>query len=208
MGKINRKIIFKVFKYLGLMSTLIVIGAITINYIVVQKTKTQIVEIDDLDDADCILILGAYVRPSGEPSAMLRDRLEKGYEVFEAHKAPKFLLSGDHGQKFYDEVNIMREYIEAKGVDKELIFMDHAGFSTYESLYRARAIFEAHKVIIITQEYHLPRALYTAHKMGIEAQGVPAEKINYRGMTRYKGREMLARVKDFMWVNIIRPKPT
>ncbi len=184
------------------------LGGLGINHIVIQTTSSKIVEIDALEEADCILVLGAYVRSDGQPSDILRDRLIKGYEVFEAGKAQKFLLSGDHGRKLYDEVNGMRDYIEARGVDKELIFLDHAGFSTYESLYRARDIFEAKKVIIVTQEYHLPRALYIAKKMGIEAQGVAADRWAYAGMPRYKAREFLARVKDFVFVNTIKPKPT
>ncbi|WP_141722883.1 SanA/YdcF family protein [Cellulosilyticum sp. I15G10I2] len=208
MKRIPKKLVIRLFSIGVLAAALIGTSIIGISFIVVQSTKQKIVAINEAEKADCILILGAYVRPTGAPSEMLKDRLVKGYEVFSAKKAPKFLLSGDHGQKFYDEVNSMRDFIEAKGVDKELIFLDHAGFSTYESLYRTRDIFEANKVIIVTQAYHLPRALYIAEKMGIEAQGVPAEHFEYSGMAKFKTREVAARVKDFMLVNIIKPKPT
>ncbi len=204
----KRKIAIRVFVIMVIGIVLLGASIAAINYRVVQSTKSKIVSISELQEAECILILGAYVRPSGAPSEMLKDRLSKGYEVFVADKAPKFLLSGDHGQKSYDEVNSMRDYIEAKGVDKEFIFLDHAGFSTYESLYRARDIFETKKVIIVTQQYHLPRAIYIAEKMGIQAQGIAAEHIAYRGMAAFKTREALARVKDFMLVHIIKPKPT
>lgn len=179
-----------------------------INFVMVETVKSDIVSIDKLQKADCILVLGAYVRPNGVPSAILKDRLNTGYEIFKAGKAPKFLLSGDHGRKSYDEVNGMKDYIEKKGVDTELIFLDHAGFSTYESIYRARDIFEANKMIVVTQAYHLPRALYLAKKMGIEAQGVASEDLVSKKMILFKAREALARTKDFVFVNIIKPKPT
>ena len=202
-------------KVLGKMVVIMIAGVLLtgisivgINFAMIQSTKAKIVAIDELKDADCILVLGAYVRPNGAPSSILKDRLNTGYEIFEAGKAPKFLLSGDHGQRSYDEVNGMRDYIEEKGVNKKLIFLDHAGFSTYESIYRARDIFEANKIIIVTQEYHLPRALYLAQKMGIEAQGVASDHLTYRKIMIFKAREALARAKDFVLVNIIKPKPT
>ncbi|MDF2613795.1 MAG: putative rane protein [Clostridia bacterium] len=208
MNKGIKKILTKVLALIILIGLLVGISAAVINYLVIQTTKQKIVTINKLKEADCILVLGAYVKPNGMPSAMLKDRLSMAYEIFEADKASKFLLSGDHGTKSYDEVNSMRDYIQEKGVDKKLIFLDHAGFSTYESIYRARDIFEANKIIIVTQGYHLPRALYLAEKMGIEAQGVAAKNITYRKMELFKAREMLATVKDFVLVNTLKPKPT
>lgn len=208
MNKRIKKVLTKVIAVIVFAGLLVGVSAAGINFIVVQNTKQKIVTINELKKADCILVLGAYVRPNGKPSAILNDRLSTAYQVFEANKAPKFLLSGDHGTKSYDEVNSMRDYMQEKGVNKKLIFLDHAGFSTYESIYRSRDIFEAHKLIIVTQEYHLPRALYIAEKMGIEAQGVASDDVGYSKMALFKAREVLARVKDFMFVNIIKPKPT
>lgn len=148
-------------------------------------------------DADCILVLGCGVREDGSPSLMLRDRLEKGIELYENAVALKLLMSGDHGRKDYDEVNLMKSYAMERGIPSEDIFMDHAGFSTYDSMYRARDIFRTEKVIIVSQEYHLYRALYLAEKLGLEAYGVPAEDIAYRGQIYREFREMLARAKDF-----------
>jgi len=203
-----KKVFLKVIATLAIGGMLVVISIVGINVVMIQSAQSKIVTIDELKEADCILVLGAYVRPNGMPSDILKDRLNTGYEVFKAGKAPKFLLSGDHGTKAYDEVNSMRDYIEGKGVKTKLVFLDHAGFSTYESIYRARDIFEANKLIIVTQEYHLPRALYLAEKMGIKAQGVAADHLTYGNMIKFKAREALARVKDFMFVNIIKPKPT
>ncbi len=157
-------------------------------------------------DADCILVLGCGVREDGSPSLMLRDRLEKGIALYKAGAAPKLLMSGDHGRKEYDEVNLMKAYAVEKGIPSQDIFMDHAGFSTYDSMYRARDIFCAEKAIIVSQEYHLYRALYLAEKLGLEACGFPALDVNYRGQAYREFREMLARTKDFCTA-VFQPQP-
>ena len=165
------------------------------------------VEAAKLADADCIIVLGCQVREDGSLSHMLRDRLLTALEVYEAGAAPKLLMSGDHGQKEYDEVNAMKNFAMENGVPSENVFMDHAGFSTYETMYRAKEIFGAEKVVIVTQEYHLYRAVYIAEKLGMEAWGVAAEGNRYAGQTQRDIREILARCKDFMMC-IFKPKPT
>lgn len=106
----------------------------------VERVGTKyILKINDVPTADAILVLGAYVFPDGTTSSMLTDRLSEGYELYKEGKAPKILVSGDHGRKDYDEVNAMKSFLKNKGVSSQDIFMDHAGFSTYESVYRARA---------------------------------------------------------------------
>jgi vancomycin permeability regulator SanA len=115
-------------------------------------------------------------------------------------------MSGDHGQADYDEVNIMKNYAISHGVPSEDIFMDHAGFSTYESIYRAREVFGVKKFIIVTQEYHLHRALYIAESLGVEAYGLSADLRDYSGQLKYSIREVLARNKDF-FTSLIKPKP-
>jgi len=157
--------------------------------------------------ADCILVLGAGLRPDGTPNLMLRDRLDKGIELYRAGAAPKLLLSGDNGQEQYDEVNAMKKYALDAGVPPEDIFLDHAGFSTYESMYRARDVFLVKKPIVITQKYHQYRALYTARGLGLEAYGVIAKPQAYAGQTQRELREVLARNKDFLQV-IYKPRPT
>ena len=168
-----------------------------------------IVSATDVPNADAILVLGAYVLPNGLVSTMLNDRLTVGYELYEQGKAPKLLVSGDHGHKDYDEVNSMKNFLKNKGVPSQDIFMDHAGFSTYESVYRARDVFRVHKVIIVTQEYHLMRAIYVARALGLEAYGVASDRHDYgQAMKMYRIREIAARNKDFLWANVIKPKPT
>ena len=138
---------------------------------------------------------------------MLEDRLRRSVELYEAGAAPKMLMSGDHGQQEYDEVNAMKRYAVKEGIASSNVFMDHAGFSTYESLYRAKEIFGAKKVIIVTQQYHLHRALYIARRLGLEAWGVASDYRGYAGQILRDVREILARNKDFV-TGIFLPEST
>lgn len=160
-----------------------------------------------LADVDCILVLGCGVREDGSPSHMLEDRLRRSVTLYREGAAAKILMSGDHGRTDYNEVGAMKQYAMDEGIPSEDIFMDHAGFSTYESMYRAKEIFAAEKVIIVTQEYHLYRALYIAERLGMEAYGVNADYRTYWGQISREGREVLARVKDFA-NTLFWPEPT
>lgn len=164
-------------------------------------------EATELTDVDCILVLGCLVKADQTPSSMLKDRLTRGIELYEQGAASKLLMSGDHGTETYDEVNTMKQYAIDAGISSSDIFMDHAGFSTYESIYRAKEIFGADKIIIVTQEYHLYRALYIAEQLGIEAYGVDSDYHTYSGQSKRDLREILARVKDFA-TTIFKPEPT
>lgn len=150
--------------------------------------------------ADCILILGAGVW-DGSPSPMLQDRLDTGLTLYQAGAAEKILVSGDHGREAYDEVNVMKEYLVEAGVPAEDIFMDHAGFSTYESMYRAKDVFQVQSMLVVTQEYHLYRSLYVAEQLGMEAYGVGADPRQYAGQVVRECREVLARAKDVLYVS-------
>ena len=192
---------------------LALIGGITIfsiNGHVKKSTFDQIIspeEAAELTDVDCILVLGCYVHDSGRPSDMLADRLRRGIELYQSGAAPKLLMSGDHGQKDYNEVKAMKLEAMEEGISSEDIFMDHAGFSTYESIFRARDVFAADKIIIVTQEYHLYRALHIANALGVEAYGVAADYHTYVGQAYRELRESLARNKDFA-TSILKPAPT
>ena len=160
-----------------------------------------------LENIDCILVLGCGVRPDGSPSDMLADRLQRGVELYKSGAAPKLLMSGDHGTKGYNEVAAMKAYAETAEVPSKDVFLDHAGFSTYESVYRAKEIFQAKRVIIVTQGYHLYRALYIARELGLDAWGVEADLRSYYGQMARDVREILARCKDF-GMCIFKPEPT
>lgn len=181
---------------------------------VVLSTRDRILSVDaaaELEDVDCIIVLGCGLKSDGTPSHMLNDRLEVCLDVYyalrESGKGTKLLMSGDHGTVEYDEVGAMKSFAVEGGVASGEIFMDHAGFSTYESIYRAKEIFGAEKIIVITQEYHLYRALHIAYALGVEAYGVSADLRSYAGQLKYSAREILARNKDFLTA-IFKPEPT
>ena len=185
---------------------LIVLG---INFYVKSSTKNQIIENGDysnLEGIDCIIVLGAGIW-GDSPSPMLQDRLLQGIDLYEKGVSSKIIMSGDHGREEYDEVNVMKQYAIYNGVPSEDIFMDHAGFSSYESIYRAKEIFGAKNVVIVTQKYHLYRALHIANSLGIEAYGVGADPRQYVGAMYREMREILARNKDFVKC-LFKPEPT
>ena len=187
---------------------LFIIIALLINRYVKTSTQAQILTENDytkLENIDCIIVLGAGIW-GDKPSPMLEDRLLEAIKLYNNKVSSKIIMSGDHGRKEYDEVNIMKNFAMEKGISSEDIFMDHAGFSTYESLYRAKEVFEAKKVVIVTQKYHLYRALYIANQLGIEAYGVNSDPRRYVGETYRELREFLARNKDFFSC-IFKPKP-
>lgn len=199
----------KVIKYLIFLIIIGIILVLSINFYVVLSTKKQIIEpstIKNNNEYDCILVLGAGVW-GDKPSPMLQDRLDEAIKLYENGIAPKIIMSGDNGQEKYDEVNVMKGYAIEKGIPSEDIFMDHAGFSTYESIYRAKEIFKVNKALIVTQEYHLHRALHIANKLGLKADGVGSDPREYSGQALREMREILARNKDFVKV-IFKIKPT
>ena len=185
----------------------LIVGAI--NIYMVTTTSKRIISVDDAKDinADCIIVLGAGVKPSGKPSWMLEDRIIVGEQLYNVNAAPKLLMSGDHGRENYDEVNTMKNYAINDGIPSEDIFMDHAGFSTYDSVYRAKEIFLTNNIIIVTQQFHLYRSLYIANKLGLDAIGVSSTLRNYSGSVKFELREILARDKDFVKV-MFKPEPT
>lgn len=208
--KKHRKIIKTIVAVVLILAILSIAAVFGINAYVKSVGGKLIItpeEAESLKNVDCILVLGCGVRDNGTPSDMLRDRLERGIELYFAGVAPKLLMSGDHGRVEYDEVNIMKQYAIDKGVPSEDVFMDHAGFSTYESIYRAKEIFCADNIVIVTQEYHLYRALYLAEKFGLAVHGVSCDYYIYAGQAMREVREILARNKDF-FTAIFKPYPT
>lgn len=162
-----------------------------------QKYRLDIVDSDAAarQKADAVLVFGCGVYADGSPTPMLRDRVLRGVELMHKGAAKKLLLSGDHGQKNYDEVNAMKKLALEQGIAAEDIFLDHAGFSTWDSLKRAHDIFGVRNVTLVSQRYHLYRGLYMADALGLEFRGVPADRQAYAGQWLREIREMLARVK-------------
>lgn len=185
---------------------IVIVTNLTIYFSVKNNIKTE--EEASALEADCIIVLGAGVRDDGKPTWMLEDRITVGTNLYHNGTAPKLIMSGDHGRVEYDEVNTMKNYACNAGVPSEDVFMDHAGFSTYETMYRAKEVFQAKKVVIVTQKYHLYRALYDAKRLGLEAYGVSASLRDYTKMQYYREvREWMARTKDFFQL-FTKPEPT
>lgn len=169
------------------------------NAVTVLATKDRIVSAEAAASfgADAIVVLGASVYADGTPSGILQDRLDDGIALYFAGAAPKIIMSGDNSTVSYNEVKAMKDYAVAQGVPSEDVFCDHAGFSTYESMYRAKHVFGAERIVVATQTYHLYRALYAASGLGLEAVGVPSDYREYAHQFQYDVREIPARTKDF-----------
>ena len=187
---------------------IVILLCILINLYMVLVTKNKINYNDKINEenVDCILVLGAGIR-NNNPSPMLEDRLLTAIELYKNGVAPKILVSGDHENYNYDEVNVMKNYLKDNGIPSSDIFMDHAGLSTYDSIYRAKKIFKANKIVIVTQKYHLYRSLYIAKSLNLKSIGVSATKKEYVNQRKRDIREVAARIKDFFKC-IVRPEPT
>ena len=188
---------------------LIIVLIITlINVYMIVVTKKLILNKDKIskDNIECIVVLGAGIR-NGGPSPMLEDRLLTAIELYNSGVTNKILVTGDHEYADHDEVNVMKNYLKEHGIPSENIFMDHAGLSTYDSIYRASKVFKTNRFIIVTQKYHLYRALYISKALNINAYGVSATKREYVNQRKRDIREVAARVKDFFKC-IARPSPT
>lgn len=220
MGRIKR-FLLKMLLAIIVIAMIAGLACILINSRVVRTTEDKIaytvrgeVEIksfavDNLKnfDADCIMVLGCGIEDEETPSPMLKDRLDVGIELYKQGAAPKILLTGDNGTEQHNEIHVMLKYTKEAGVPEKDIFCDHAGFSTYESMYRAGSIFNAERVIVVTQTYHQYRALYIGDKLGLEVMGVASDQQTYFGQSFRESREILARIKDF-FKSSLRSKPT
>lgn len=203
-------IIKKLFKFLLkiVLSCLFIICSI--NAYMILESNNKMIEnesIQSLKDIDTIIILGCGLKTNETPSDMLAERLDKGIELYHLNVSNRILMSGDHKDEYHDEVSVMKNYAVQNHVPSENIYLDHAGYSTYESMYRAKEIFQAKNVVIVTQKYHLYRAVYIANTLGLNAYGVSSNSSPFSGDFTLDLREMLARTKDFIYT-IVKPKPT
>lgn len=182
-----------------------VIGGLVIgvlNAIVMMPGRQRILTPEEavkLENVDCILVLGCFVQSDGTPSHMLHDRVMEGVSLYRNGAAPVLFMTGDSRYEGYDETGTMRDLAVANGVPIEAITVDPYGLSTYDSVIRAAAVFGYRRVLIVTQEYHLYRALYIAESCGLEAYGVASDPRAYAGQVFRELREVAARVKDFLF---------
>ncbi len=208
--KFYRKILFIIILFtivIGLPGSTI-LGVSLINSHIHKKSNAYIFsdDIDKVPKTQVALILGAKVSHDGVMSPMLHDRVTTALELYKKGKVERFLVSADHGRKNYDEVNPIKEYLLKKDIPAEDIFLDHAGFDTYDSLFRAKYIFQIQSLTVVTQNFHLPRAIYLGRSLGIDTYGVSADRQFYGGIEYNKSRETIAGVKAFFNI-CFRAKP-
>lgn len=174
-----------------------------------DQVRTVATAADELagNPADAVVVLGASVYPDGTPSDILADRLEVAVDLYKAGAAKAIICSGDNRTSHYNESDAMKAYCVSLGVPSEDVYVDHAGNTTYESLYRARHLFGAQRIIVATQAYHLYRALFAADQLGMEAWGVATDKGAYDDQLKYSMREVAARTKDFFAALVHVPVP-
>lgn len=156
------------------------------------------------DGYQVIMVLGAGITHRQTPTPILQERLDTGIDLYRAGVAPKLLMSGDHQDLYYNEVAVMKQYALEQGVPEEDIFLDHAGLSTYDSMYRAKEIFGAEKLVVVTQAYHLYRACMIGRLLGMEATGVVSDRQVIAGWLQRELRELAARPKD-LWKALTKP---
>lgn len=196
----------KIFKYILIVLIVIILVPVIINFYVILSTKNRIVSGDSelLTDIDYIVILGAGIR-RGKPSPMLEDRLKTEISLYNNDISNKILITGDHMNDDYDEVTVMKNYLLEHGIPEEDIITDNYGISTYDSIYRVKNVYKSNKVVIVSQRYHLYRALFLSDNLDLKSYGVEADLRYYYGQWYREIREILARNKDFI-KGIIKPK--
>lgn len=149
-----------------------------------ERAKNLIYTVDTAPDYPVAIVFGAWVDPTGKPSAVLEDRVKTAVNLYQAGKVKALLLTGDNHIDSYNEPKAMRQYALSLGMPDSALVLDYAGFRTYDSCYRARDIFKVTKAILVTQAFHLDRALLTCNSLGIDAIGVPADAVRPEGYSR------------------------
>ncbi|MBO5913870.1 MAG: YdcF family protein [Clostridia bacterium] len=208
-GKTKRRYI-KITALILLVCFLLAVFAVALcNIIVIASAKQNVVSFEEaveLGDIDCIIVLGAGVKPDGTMSNLLYERTLCGAELYLKNASERLLLSGDHSREDYNEVGAMKEYMVSRGIDKSAVFTDHAGFDTYDTMYRAKEIFKAKRVIIVTQGFHLSRAVFIAKALGLDAYGVDCDTGRFGRNPMNDLREISARPK-YVLDAIFKPEP-
>ncbi|MDT0650288.1 SanA/YdcF family protein [Autumnicola edwardsiae] len=189
---------------LVVLASLIVLG---LESFLKQNTAENIYsDVGKVPPATTVIVLGASVHSSGKLSPILEDRMITAIELFQKNKVEQFLVSGDHKTDDYDEVNAMKNYLLSHGIPENLILQDHAGFDTYDSMYRANKIFNIRNAIVVTQKFHLPRTIFIAKNLGLDYKGFAANARSYETSTRLMRREKLANFKA-LWEVLTDGKP-
>jgi len=205
LKKISRFCIH-LFVYIGFGGILLT-GLLRVGMLIFSDSRTYLPE--EVPDAPVALVLGAGLNRDGTPGVVLRDRVQTAADLYFTGKVEKLLMSGDNSTDYYNEPGAMLEYALSLGIPEEDIILDYAGRRTYDSCYRTQEIFGVDELIIVTQAFHLPRAVYLCSAFGINAVGVPADDANYNrsSYTFWWIREVLASINAYWDVYILHPEP-
>tara|TARA_B100000929_G_scaffold159409_1_gene126142 strand:+ start:1286 stop:1918 length:633 start_codon:yes stop_codon:yes gene_type:complete len=191
-----------------------VIGLVLIIFLVLgieaifQRQTAGLIYSDfsNVPPANTVIVLGASVHADGKLSPILQDRVDTAIKLYRKNKVKNFLVTGDHRTEDYNEVAAMVNYLESNGIDRDLIITDHAGLDTYDSMYRAGKLFNVKSAIVVTQKFHLPRALFIAKNLGMDYRGFTADQRAYQTEYKLKQREKLANLKA-LWEVLLNKKP-
>jgi len=196
-------------RFIGYEIVIVILAIVLINVYVLSFSVLQYFShIEDIEKTEVGLVLWTSVRPDGTPSTILQDRLDAAVIFYKEDKIEKILVSGDNSTANYNEPVAMQKYLLSMWVSKDDIYLDYAGFDTYDSLYRARDIFGSNDLMVFTQWFHLHRVIYIAKRFGMNVVWVTTDLTQYRNSNRNSVREIFARVKAFFEVEILRTKPT
>lgn len=202
MRRLKKIILFSV---IGLV--LIIFTVLGVEATFKRHTQNKIFsEISSLPKTETVIILGASVHADGKLSPILKDRVDTAIKLYEKGKVENFLVTGDHRSDDYNEVDAMVNYLKKNGIDGDLIQADHAGLDTYDSMYRAGKLFEIDNAVVVTQAFHLPRALFIASNLDLNYYGYTADQRAYQTEYRLKQREKLANIKA-LWEVLLKKKP-
>lgn len=202
-----------IIKFLLISITAVIIITAAVNIYMIHYSEKYIYDVKEAENKfenrtfECAIILGASIKADGTPSDILRLRLDRGIDLYNKGLVRKLLLTGDNGQVEYNEVLAMKNYVISKGIAPRDVFLDHAGFSTYESMYRAKEVFNVDDALVITQKFHETRSIYIGRKLGLNVYGVYSDDIDRKYNKRDIVREFFARGKDYI-KTIVRPDPT
>lgn len=198
----------RIIKLAGLLSLLAIGGVAAANgWVLYSAADHEYDTVEALPARSVAIVLGAGVYGDGTPSQALEDRLSMALDLYQAGKISRVLVSGDHGKRYYDEVNAMSRWLIERGVKPADVFRDHAGFRTFDSMVRARKIFQVEDAVICTQGFHQPRAIFLAREAGIDAVGAPADRRRYADRHVATVRESLARTLAVLDVYVLPTKP-
>ncbi len=190
---------------LTLLTSIFIFG---VNYYVLSFSRNNyFYDVEWLDTKYLWLVFWASVINNKYPSDILKDRLKVSYEAYFTWKIKKIIVSWDNSKVNYNEPEVMKNYLISLWVKEQDIYLDYAGFDTYDSLYRAREIFDATEIVLFTQDFHLKRAMYIWNKLGLKVYWVETNLQKYIKQNYNNRRELFARLKAFFEIEIFKNKP-